>query len=168
MQLFFLASLIPGITHVGIPGQKTPRPRPLLENQSLTERTPKAFLLRGPGPRSRQLRIFLLKLQRLSAQRRNSERKTWSRFLSSPFIISVLFFPTIRLNKRTQRDKGQKGTTQETSHSSCRRAGRPSCLWCYSLERLLCSAVFSSTLPFMLERDSRKVKTSTYAAGPEQ
>ena len=40
-------------------------------------------------------------------------RKRLTRFPSSPFIIRVPFFLLFGLNKRTLKQKGQKGTTQE-------------------------------------------------------
>ena len=40
-------------------------------------------------------------------------KKTYPRFLSSPFIIRVPFFLIFSFNKGTLNQKGQKGTTQE-------------------------------------------------------
>ena len=51
-----------------------------------------------------------------------------TRFLSSPFMIMVSFFLLLGFNKGAQKEKGQKGTTQEpsqrdpTSHSEQPRA----------------------------------------------
>ena len=47
---------------------------------------------------------------------------TYTRFLRSPFIIKGTRFPNIHLNEGALKQKGQKGTAQETStHSHCSR-----------------------------------------------